>query len=530
MNPLDLLLLVPLVGFVVILLMPRVAIQPIRIFALFISIVAFAMTIAMAARYNPHGTGQQFFTDNLWIANPEIHYHVGVDGISLWLVALATLLTPIAILLSWRSIEKNIKQFFALILLLEFALIGVFVSFDLYLFYVFWELTLVPMYFFIGIWGGERRIYSTLKFFLYTFAGSVLMLAAIIFVSSRAGTANYPAVLDQIASGKLAFSSTEESILFLGFFLAFAIKLALFPLHTWLPDAYTAAPTAGTLMLSAVMAKMGTYGLVRFCLPLFPAGARQFAPWIVVMAIIGILYGALIALVQTNIKRLIAYSSMSHIGFIVLGIFSFTQLGLDGAVYQMVSHGVTTGALFVLIGFLDERRGTLSIDDYGGVAKIAPWLSTMFLFATLASIGLPALNNFVGEFLVLQGAAQANFTWAVWAAIGVILSACYMLWMYQRVFYGETRPTVASEVRDLNVREWVCVLPLAVMMVWMGIGTQSFLPAVTESTQQILNQSKANVPFRVRVGQAVLPGRVETSLDAARTSARATIGEALRAR
>ena len=491
------LLLTPLVGFVVVLLMPRVAILPIRFFSLFISVAAFAMAVGMAAQYNPHTPGQQFFTDFIWLANPEIHYHVGLDGVSLWLVVLATLLTPIAMLISWRRIEKNIKQFFALLLLLDFALIGVFSAFDLYLFYVFWELTLVPMYFFIGIWGGERRVYATLKFFLFTMAGSVLMLAAVIFISNRAGTSNYSAILEMVANGKLAFNQNEEMLLFMGFFAAFAIKLALFPLHTWLPDAYTAAPSAGTLMLSAVMAKMGTYGLIRFCLPMFSGAARQSAPWIATLAIIAILYGALLALVQTNLKRLIAYSSMSHVGFIVLGIFSFTQLGLDGAVYQMVAHGITTGALFILAGFLEERRGSLAIEDYGGVAAVAPWLSTAFLVATLASIGLPSLNNFIGEFLVLQGTAQANFTWTVWAATGVILSACYMLWMYQRVFYGETVSMVELEVRDLNAREWATLVPLVIVMVWMGIGTQTFLPAVTNSTLQILDQSKVNVPFRV---------------------------------
>jgi NADH-quinone oxidoreductase subunit M len=495
MNPLDILLLIPLVAFIIVMFMPKGSPGPIRVFALFASVLAFVIALAVAFGYHPGAPAQQFSSDAVWIANPEIHYHVGVDGISLWLVVLSTFLTPIAMLLSWRSIRTSQKQFFALLLLLEFALIGVFSALDLILFYAFWELTLIPMYLFIGVWGGEKRIYATLKFFVYTFAGSVLMLAAIIFLSNRAGTSNYTSILDMISSGKMALTSNEELLLFLGFFAAFAIKLALFPVHTWLPDAYTAAPAAATMMLSAVMAKMGTYSLIRFCLPFFPSAARRCAPWIVVLAIIGILYGALIAIVQPNIKRLIAYSSMSHIGFIVLGIFSFTQLGMDGAVYLMISHGVTTGALFVLAGFLEQRRGSVEIADFGGIAGIAPWLSAAFLVSTLASIGLPILNNFIGEFLVLQGAAQANFTWAVWASLGVILSACYMLWMYQRVFYGEAR----SPLPDMDVREWACVLPLVVMMVWMGVGTQTFLPAVTASTSQVLEQSRANVPLRVKL-------------------------------
>ena len=369
MNPLDILLLLPLAGFFVVMFMPKSSPGPIKVFALFISLLSFLMALAVAFGYRLGAPGQQFSTDIVWIANPEIHYHVGLDGVSLWLVVLSAFLTPIAILLSWRSVRKSEKQFFGLLLLLEFALIGVFSALDLVLFYVFWELTLVPKYHIIGVRGsGDKRIYTTLKFFIYTFAGSVLMLAAIIFLSGRAGTSNYTAILDMISSGRLALTSNEELLLFLGFFTAFAIKLALFPVHTWLPDAYTVGPTAATLMLAAVMAKMGTYGLIRFCVPFFPTAARRCAPWIVVLAIVSIVYGALIAIVQPNIKRLIAYSSMSHIGFVVLGVFSFTQLGMDGAVYQMLNHGVTTGALFLLVGFLEQRRGSLAVEDFGGVA------------------------------------------------------------------------------------------------------------------------------------------------------------------
>src|SRR6202030_445553 len=353
-----------------------------------------------------------------------------------------------------------VKEFFAFLILLEFGLIGVFVSLDLFLFYVFWEVTLVPMYFLIGIWGHDRRIYAAVKFFLYTMAGSVLMLVAIIFVYNRAGTFDYAAILSGIGTGRIMLSHTEENWLFLAFFLAFAIKVPLFPLHTWLPDAHVEAPSAGSLMLASVMLKMGTYGLVRFCLPMFPTAARENAPWIIVLAIIGIVYGALVAMVQPNMKKLVAYSSVSHLGFVVLGIFSFTQMGLDGAVYQMLNHGISTGALFVLVGFMYERRHSLEIEDYGGVATVAPWLSTAFLITTLASIGLPTLNNFIGEFLVLQGAALANFKWTIYASLGVIFSACYMLWLYQRVFYGEVNPEVRSHVPDLNLREWAVVVPL----------------------------------------------------------------------
>ena len=436
------------------------------------------------------------------MASPNIHYHVSVDGLSLWLIILSTFLTPICVLISWKSIQTRSKEFFAFLLLLEFGLVGVFAAQDLFLFYVFWEVSLVPMYFLIGIWGHERRIYAALKFFLYTFAASVLMLTAIIYVYNRAHTFNYADILAQLASGKLAFNPSQQMLLFLAFFVAFAVKVPIFPLHTWLPDAHVEAPTAGSVMLASVMLKMGTYGLARFCLPMFPSAARACAPWIVVLAIIGIVYGALVAMVQPNMKKLVAYSSVSHLGFVVLGIFSFTQIGMDGAVYQMLNHGISTGALFVLVGFLYERRHSLAIADYGGVATIAPWLSTAFMITMLASIGLPMLNNFVGEFLILQGSAQANFRWTIFASIGVILSACYMLWLYQRVFYGEATDEVRHHVFDLKPREWAAIVPLIAMMVWMGMYSQSFLPAVRKTTARILDQTQVNVQIRVQAPPA----------------------------
>ncbi len=499
MNPADLLLALPLAGFLLTLFLPRDQHKAIRIVTLLVAIAAFLVSLALAAGFRADTAGHQFITDFVWITSPEIHYRVGVDGISLWLVLLSTFLTPIAMLISWRSIDKRIKEFYGLLLLLEFGLIGVFLSLDLFLFYVFWEVSLVPMYFLIGIWGHERRIYAAVKFFLYTMAGSVLMLTAIIYLYNRAGTFNYTSIIEQMTGGRITLTSVEQMLLFLAFFIAFAIKVPLFPLHTWLPDAHVEAPTAGSVMLASVMLKMGTYGLVRFCLPLFPEAARRCAPWIVTLAIIGIIYGALVAMVQPNMKKLVAYSSVSHLGFVVLGIFSFTQIGLDGAVYQMLNHGISTGALFVLVGYLYERRHSLVIADFGGVATVAPWLSTVFLITTLASVGLPLLNNFVGEFLVLQGAAQAYFRWTVFASIGVILSACYMLWLYQRIFYGETPEPVRSHVMDLRPREWAAIVPLIVMMVWMGVYSQTFLPAVSRSTAAILEQTKMNVRFQVKM-------------------------------
>ncbi|HMC58650.1 MAG TPA: NADH-quinone oxidoreductase subunit M, partial [Candidatus Solibacter sp.] len=443
-------------------------------------------------------SGEQFTVDVPWIATPDIHFSIAVNGVSLWLIILTTFLTPICVLISWNSIARRVKEFYAFLILLEFALVGVFIAQDLFLFFVFWEVSLVPMYFLIGIWGHDRRIYATVKFFLYTMAGSMLMLTAIIYIYIHTQTFNYSAILERLSSGKLVFAQGEQMLLFLAFFVAFAIKVPLFPLHTWLPDAHVEAPSAGSVMLASVMLKMGTYGLLHYCLPLFPSAARICAPWIAVLAIIGIVYGALVAMVQPNLKKLVAYSSVSHLGFVVLGIFSFTQAGMDGAVYVMLAHGISTGALFAIVGLLYERRHSLEIADYGGVATVAPWLSTVFLVTTLASIGLPMLSNFVGEFLVLQGAAIANFRWAVYASLGVILSACYMLWMYQRVIYGEVNPEVRSRVPDLNLREWAAVAPLLAMMVWLGVYPQSFLPPVSQVTAHVLEQTQVNVPYRVR--------------------------------
>ncbi|MBV8907025.1 MAG: NADH-quinone oxidoreductase subunit M [Acidobacteriia bacterium] len=496
MNLLTIVLFLPLIGFVFAIFIPRSSPQASRVWALVISLITFLVSHAIPMNFDSSQV-ENFKIDIPWIASPNIHFYLSADGIGMWLLVLATFLTPICVLVSWNAIQNRVKEFYAFLLLLEFGLVGVFIAQDLFLFYVFWEVSLVPMYFLVGIWGHERRIYAAVKFFLFTMAGSVLMLAAIIYLYNRAGTFSYPAILSMLSSGRLTFAPAEQLLLFLAFFIAFAIKVPLFPLHTWLPDAHVEAPTAGSIMLASVMLKMGTYGILHFCVPLFPSASRQCAPWIAVLAIIGIVYGALVSMVQPNMKKLVAYSSVSHLGFVVLGIFSFTQLGLDGAVYQMLNHGISTGALFLLVGMMYERRHSLEIADYGGVATPAPWLSTAFLITTLASIGLPLLNNFVGEFLVLQGTAIANYTWAIFAALGVILSACYMLWLYQRVFYGETRADVSHHMPDLKIREWIAVVPLIVMMVWMGVYSQSFLPSVSKTTARVLDQAQVNVPFRV---------------------------------
>jgi NADH-quinone oxidoreductase subunit M len=467
--------------------------------ALIVSVLVFAETLLLWRAFNTSSADFQFVERHAWIPAFGISYFVGVDGISLFLLVLTAFLTPLALLGSWESVRAHTKAFCLFVLLLESAMLGVFISLDLFLFYVFWDAMLIPMYFLIGIWGYDRRVYAAVKFILYTMGASVLMLLAILGLAYLHSTVTGSYSFDVTQLYAMQIPPNLQFWFFLAFALAFAVKVPLFPFHTWLPDAHVEAPTAGSVLLAGVLLKMGTYGLVRFAFPLFPLAAAFFAPYIAVLAIIGIIYGALVAMVQPDMKKLVAYSSVSHLGFVVLGIFSFTQMGLDGAVYQMLNHGISTGALFVLVGFMYERRHSLAISDFGGVATAAPWLSTIFLITTLASIGLPMLNNFVGEFLVLQGTAQANFTWTIFAALGVILSACYMLWMYQRVFFGEVTDEVKHHMPDFNGREWACVVPLVIMMVWMGIGTQDFLPKISETNARILDQSKMNQPLRVAI-------------------------------
>jgi NADH-quinone oxidoreductase subunit M len=498
MTLLDLVIFLPLAAFLLILFLPKEHEEGIRRFSLVASLAIFAASLGLIAPYWFGNPGKFVFeTDLQWVTSPNIRYHVAIDGISLWLVLLTTLLTPICVLVSWKSVQKRVKEFFAFLLLLEFGLIGVFCSFDLFLFFVFWEVSLVPMYFLIGVWGHERRIYAAVKFFLYTMAGSALMLVGIIYLYNQAGSFDYATILAGLQNGSIAPTYQEQLLLFLAFFIAFAIKVPIFPLHTWLPDAHVEAPTAGSVMLASVMLKMGTYGLLRFCVPMFPVAARNCSGWIVTLAIIGIVYGALVALVQPNMKKLVAYSSVSHLGFVVLGIFSFTQQGFDGAVYQMLNHGISTGALFIMVGFLYERRHSLEIDAYGGVATPAPRLATVFMITMLASIGLPMLNNFIGEFLVLQGTALINLWWTAFAAVGVILSACYMLWLYQRVCFGKPTQEV-SAFKDLNLREYAISIPLILLMVWMGTFTQSFIPSISQSTAVILGPVDAKRDVHVR--------------------------------
>ena len=449
----------------------------------------------------------RFEEDYSWIGSIGARYHLGVDGISLWLALLTTLLMPIAILSSWTAIAKRQLTYYVLMLLLESAMIGVFVSLDLLLFYLFFEASLVPMFFLIGIWGGERRIYAAVKFFIYTGVGSLLMLVGIIalyFIHQRAtgiATFDYTALTDAMRSGVMLISPRTEFWLFLAFAFAFCIKVPLWPLHTWLPDAHTEAPTAGSVILAGVLLKMGAYGLLRFNFGLFPTASRQFAPIMITLAVIGIIYGALVAMVQPDVKRLVAYSSVSHMGFVVLGLFSFTEQGMQGALYQMLNHGVSTGALFLFVGMIYERRHTRMISDFGGLARPMPWFSALFVIGSLSSIGLPFLNGFVGEFLIMLGAWTSNAVQHAWivtmlAGTGVIWAAVYMLWMLQRVVFGTRTSEVNAKLPDLNAREVALLLPLVALMFFMGVYPGPFLNrsrASVEAARAVLANPKAGV-------------------------------------
>jgi len=488
----------PLAGALLLVLLPRRD-RDIRVFALVVSLLTFVLSLHLPVYFHRPQTGFQYEVDRPWISTPNIHYHMAVDGISLWLVVLTTFLTPLCVLISWKSVHERVKEFFILLLILETALIGVFTSLDLFLFYFFWEATLIPMALLIGMFGHEHKVYAAVKFFLYTMIASAFMLAAILWLYAQTGSFDFVVIRDQITHGAIPKFPAAAQWLFLGFFLAFAVKVPLFPFHTWLPDAHVEAPTAGSVLLAGVLLKMGTYGMLRFNLGLFPQQSRENAPWIITLAIIGIIYGALVAMVQPNMKRLIAYSSVSHLGFVVLGIFSFTQAGLNGAMFVMLAHGVSTGALFMLAGLLHERRHTYEISEFGGLASPMPVYAASYLFIVLASVGLPLLNGFIGEFLVLSGAFQAKPIYGILAATGVIWSAAYLLWMYQRVFFGKVTHPINNSMGDLTIFEKVAVWPCAVSALVMGIAPILWLSAIDPAVQAALTPF-TQVAIRV-VGQ-----------------------------
>lgn len=485
------LVLVPLVGAVIVGLIPREQKSLARGTAIAIALCELLISLGLVWFWNP-GAPMQFEQSIPWIKSVGISWHVGVDGFSVWLVLLTTVLTPLALISSIKSVEDRVKEYMIFFLILEAGMIGSFVALDLFLFYVFFEIALVPMYFIVGIWGGERRIYAAVKFVLYTMVGSLLMLAAILYVYFKAGMSSF----DLVQLKTKVFPASDQMLPFLAFALAFAIKVPMFPLHTWLPDAHVQAPTAGSVMLAAVMLKMGTYGFIRFAFPLFPAAAMDAAPWIGLLATIGITYGALVSYAQKDLKKLIAYSSVSHLGFVMLGIASMETKAVEGAVYQMLNHGVSTGALFLLVGALYDRRHTKMLDEFGGLARIMPFFAAVFGLIMLSSIGLPGLNGFVGEFLILLGSyGSTTMAWAkvltTIATTGVILGAVYMLWAYQKVAFGPVTREENRSLRDLDWKEATALLPLCALVVLMGVYPKPFLDRMTPTTKAYISEVKA---------------------------------------
>jgi len=501
MGILNIVTYIPLLGAVVLLFLPKQS-GAIRYTATFFAVVDFIASLYLWFNFDPHGTGAhlfQFRETYSWIPSLGVQYDFGIDGISLLLILLTTFMGIIAVVSSYSAIDHRQKEYYILLLLLQTGMIGTFCALDFFLFYVFWEIMLVPMYFIIGIWGGPRKLYAAIKFFIYTLSGSVVMLLSILalyffndggipFLNIK-GLGNHAtfSVLQYHNIGHL-IPPTLQFWIFIGFFLGFAIKVPMFPFHTWLPDAHVEAPTAGSIILAAVLLKMGTYGFVRFALPILPDATKQLIVPIVVLSIIGIIYGALVSLVQKDMKKLVAYSSVSHLGFVMLGMFALNPMGLKGSVLQMINHGISTGALFLLVGIVYERRHTRMISEYGGLAKQMPMYATLFLIAALSSMGLPALNGFIGEFTILLGAANRSIVWASFAAVGIVLGAAYLLWLYQRVFWGPLDNPANKTLLDVNRRELGLLLALVVIMVWMGIKPAVFFDVIEEPVNYVVRK------------------------------------------
>jgi NADH-quinone oxidoreductase subunit M len=500
---LSLLLVVPVVGAVALLLLPRRETRALFALALGASGLNFLWSLKVLNQFDGASGEMQLVERVAWMPAFGIEYIVGIDGISLFLVLLTTLLMPLAILASW-PVKDKVKEYLFFMLLLETGMLGAFIALDLFLFYVFWEVMLVPMYFLIGVWGGTRRIYAALKFVLYTMAGSLLMLVAIIYLATRHAQETQVVTFDLLRIYNLHLPFNQQTWLFLAFGLSFAIKVPLFPFHTWLPDAHVEAPTAGSVILAGVLLKLGTYGFLRFAIPLFPDAALAMAPIIIALAVIGIIYGAVVAMMQSDIKKLVAYSSVSHLGFVMLGLFAMNIQGVQGAIYQMLSHGLSTGALFLLVGMIYERRHSRLIEDFGGLWKQVPVFSVVLLVVTFSSIGLPGLNGFVGEFLILLGAFGVTPRWTVAAATGVILGAIYMLWMYRRVIFGPLTNPENQKLQDLNSRELIILAPILVLIVLMGVYPQPFLsrmkPAVDLTLKRVFTIPSPPVAVRQDLG------------------------------
>jgi NADH-quinone oxidoreductase subunit M len=512
-NLLTVVTFLPAAGALALVLLPGSEARQHRALALCISLLTFFVSIGLWIGFDASPSAPEFQFDQFvpWVASLGIGYHVGLDGVALLLVMLTTVLSPIVILSAWKAVEDRVKEFMIALLVLETAMIGTFAALDLVLFYVFWELMLIPMYLLIGVWGSQNRLYATIKFFIYTFAASVLMLLAILYVYFHdGGTFDY-------VEARRALQVTPEAArwLFLAFALAFAVKVPMFPLHTWLPDAHTEAPTAGSVILAGVLLKMGTFGFFRYAMPLFPEAALHYRIPIATLAVIGILYGALMSLVQSDMKRLVAYSSVSHLGFVMLGLMAISAEGLTGGVYQMLNHGISTGALFLLVGMLYERRHTRLISEYGGLARQVPAIATVFVIVTLSSVGLPGTNGFVGEFLILTGTWLSRLggsaVFATLAALGVILGAVYMLLLVERVFFGKISNEHNLHLRDLSLREGFVLAPMVALIVVMGLMPQPFLAPAKPAVDRLVQRFQAT---EQRLGRGLQVGTQTTAIAA----------------
>ena len=513
---LSLILFTPLAGALVLLFVDRRRIGAIRWIANAFGVAGFAVSLPLWFRYRPQGDPWQFVERAEWIPSIGASYFLGVDGISVLLVLLTTLIGAIAILSSWAAVVERVKEYYIFLLVLQTGMIGAFVALDFLLFFLFWEVMLVPMYFLIGIWGGGRRLYSAIKFFLYTLAGSVVMLLGILalYFFHHAATGAY--TFDVTAFQQLSVPPDLQKWIFLAFFVGFAVKVPMFPFHTWLPDAHTDAPTAASVILAAVMLKMGSYGFLRFSLPILPDATRAFVPLIAALSIVGIIYGALVALAQSDWKRLVAYSSVSHMGMVMLGMFALTPVGITGSVVQQINHGISTGALFLIVGIVYERRHTREIAEYAGLSKVMPVFAAVFMVMTMSSIGLPALNGFIGEILILQGTYVVHKLWAAAAASGIVLGAAYMLWLYQRTMFGRIDSAANAAMRDLDLRETLTFVPLIALAIWIGIYPAPILRRLESSVGRTV----------VRVNSVYGPAIAKAAADCNKPAAPAPVPDA----
>ncbi len=483
---LSLILFTPLAGAILLLFVNKQNTNAIRWIANIVAFAGFLISVPLWFRFDPVSPGYQFVERLPWIPSIGAEYFLGVDGLSTLLILLTTLMGCIAILSSWNAISERVKEYYIFLLLLQSGMLGAFMSLDFLLFFLFWEVMLVPMYFLIGIWGSANRLYSAIKFFLYTLVGSVVMLLGILALYFYAHSVTGVYSFDVTQFQQLNIPYDLQWWIFLAFFLGFAIKVPMFPFHTWLPDAHTDAPTAGSVILAAVLLKMGTYGFLRFSLPILPDASRHFVPFIIALSIIGIVYGALVALAQKDWKRLVAYSSVSHMAMVMLGMFALNPVGITGSIVQQLNHGISTGALFLIVGIVYERRHTREISEYGGLSKVMPVYAAIFLLMTMSSIGLPALNGFIGEFLILQGVFVANKIWALFAASGVVLGAAYMLYLYQRTMFGKVENPKNEGLHDLSLREFATFAPLIALAVWIGLYPSPILRRLDQSVQHIV--------------------------------------------